>query len=160
MTGSSSSASAARDRQERSLAREPGWTPLADAVAGFLAASGLSETLERLDALKHWAVAVGPAVARVSRAVEVQGDALVVEVATSEWANELSMMKPAILERLNGRLEAAPVRDIRFRLRNGEGAGRGHGQGRGRGRGRRADGNRRFAAAARHHAEEGALGRE
>lgn len=149
-----------RDRQEQGRARQPGWTPLADAVAGFLATSGLSETLARLDALKHWAGAVGPAVARVSRAVEVQGDALVVEVATSEWANELSMMKPAILERLNGRLEAAPVRDIRFRLRNGEGAGRGHGQGRGRGAARRAGTNRRFGAAARHHGEEGALGRE
>jgi len=158
VTGASGPAAAARDHARRGPARESGLTPLADALAGFLAMSGLSETLARLDALKHWAGAVGPAVARVSRAVEVQGDALVVEVATSEWANELSMMKPVVLERLNGRLEAAPVRDVRFRLRSGEGAGRGHG--RERGRAGRADRSRRFGDAARHHAEEEALGRE
>lgn len=156
MTGASEPAAAARDHAGRDPARQPGWTPLADAVAGFLDASGLSETLARLDALKHWAGAVGPAVARVSRAVAVQGDALVVEVAGSQWANELSMMKPAILERVNAQIEAAPVRDIRFRLRSDEGAGLRHG----RGRGRRADERRRFGAGARTRPEEGVLGRE
>ncbi len=96
-----------------------GWTPLAGAVAAYLDRSGLSKPLARLDALERWAEAVGPVVARVSRAVGVRGDALVVEVATSEWANELSMMKPMILERLNAPCGAAPVEDVRFRLRSG-----------------------------------------
>lgn len=131
-------------------APEPGWTPLAGAVAAYLDRSGLAEPLARLDALEHWAAAVGPVVAGVSRAVEVRGDALVVEVATSEWATELSMMKPVILERLNAGRGAPPVGDVRFRLRAGEAAALGR-------RGRR---SRRRGTDTHHNVAEDGVGRE
>lgn len=100
-------------------ARGGGLTPLAGPLAAYLADSGLSEPLARLDALDQWAQAVGPAVARVSRAVEVRADALVVEAETSEWINELSMMAPLILERLNALRNGPPVSAVHFRLRGG-----------------------------------------
>ncbi len=100
-------------------ARDGGLTPLAGAMAAYLTDSGLSEPLARLDALRQWAEAVGPAVADVSQAVQVRGDALVVEVATSEWINELSMMTPMILDRLNAGRTGPPVGAVRFRLRDG-----------------------------------------
>ena len=98
-------------------ARGGGLTPLAGALEAYLDDSGLSEPLARLGALDRWAEAVGPAVAGVSQAVAVRGDALVVEVETSEWINELSMMAPLILERLNAFWNGPPVRAVRFRLR-------------------------------------------
>lgn len=90
--------------------------PVADALRGYLERSGLDESLERLGALDEWPGAVGPRVARVTRAVEVRGDKLVVEVLSSAWINELTMMKGLILERLNSVCAGPPMGGIRFRL--------------------------------------------
>ena len=90
--------------------------PVAEALRGYLERSGLDESLERLGALDEWPGAVGPRVARVTRAVEVRGDKLVVEVLSSAWINELTMMKGLILERLNSVCAGPPMGGIRFRL--------------------------------------------
>ena len=90
--------------------------PVADALRGYLERTGLDESLQRLGALDEWAGAVGPRVARVTRAVEVRGDTLVVEVLSSAWNNELTMMKGLILERLNSVCTGPPIGGIRFRL--------------------------------------------
>ena len=90
--------------------------PVADALRGYLERSGLDESLERLGALDEWPGAVGPRVARVTRAVEVRGDKLVVEVLSSAWISELTMMKGLILERLNSVCAGPPMGGIRFRL--------------------------------------------
>lgn len=90
--------------------------PVADALRGYLERTGLDESLERLGALDEWAGAVGPRVARVTRAVEVRGDKLVVEVLSSAWIAELTMMKGLILERLNSVRAGPPMGGIRFRL--------------------------------------------
>lgn len=90
--------------------------PVADALRGYLERTGLDESLERLGALDEWAGAVGPRVARVTRAVEVRGDKLVVEVLSSAWIAELTMMKGLILERLNSVRAGPPLGGIRFRL--------------------------------------------
>ena len=90
--------------------------PVADVLRGYLERTGLVESIERLGALEEWAEAVGPRVARVTRAVEVRGDELVVEVLSSAWIAELTMMKRLILERLNAVRSGPPVGGIRFRL--------------------------------------------
>lgn len=90
--------------------------PVADVLRGYLERTGLDESLARLGALDKWAVAVGPRVARVARAVEVRGDKLVVEVLSSAWITELTMMQGLILERLNSVCAGPPTGGIRFRL--------------------------------------------
>ena len=90
--------------------------PVADVLRGYLERTGLVESIERLGALEEWTGAVGPRVARVTRAVEVRGDELVVEVLSSAWIAELTMMKRLILERLNSVRSGPPVGGIRFRL--------------------------------------------
>ncbi len=100
-------------------ATDPGprrFEPVAGALRGYLARTGLDVSLERLGALDEWVCAVGPRVARVTRAVELRGDQLVVEVLSSAWIAELTMMKGVILERLNAVHEGPAVGDIRFRL--------------------------------------------
>lgn len=90
--------------------------PVADTLRGYLARTGLGESLERLGALDEWAGAVGPRVAGVTRAVEVRGDRLTVEVLSSAWIAELTMMRGLILERLNAVRAGPPIGGIRFRL--------------------------------------------
>lgn len=89
---------------------------LSGALAEYLDKSGLGDSLARLGAVDEWASAVGPRVAEVTRAVEVRGDVLVVEVLSSAWINELSMMRGLVLERVNASRAEAPVRAVRFRL--------------------------------------------
>ncbi len=105
------------------------FTPVGDALQGYLERTGLGESLERLAAVEEWAGAVGRRVSRVTRAVEVRGDELVVEVLSSAWIAELSMMRPLILERLNSARSRPPIGSIRFRLAEsarGIGAGTGN----------------------------------
>ncbi len=100
----------------KSGGRPAGFKAVGEVLEGYLAASGLGESLERLGAMDEWAGTVGARVSAVTRPVEVRGDTLVVEVLSSAWLTELSMMKGLILERLNSRRADAPIGDIRFRL--------------------------------------------
>ena len=98
--------------------------PLAKALGNYLESSGLHTALERNGLLDEWAGVVGPRIAAVTRAAEVRGETLVVEVASSAWLNELTMMRNTILERLNQVREGITVEQIRFRLApTSEGAG-------------------------------------
>ena len=75
---------------------------LGDALDAWLAKSGLAKRLDVSQVVDRWAEVVGPQVAAVTRAEAVNADGtLWVRVATSAWANELSLMAPRILSRLN-----------------------------------------------------------
>lgn len=93
-----------------------GLAPLSGALNEYLDESGLAESLARLGAVDEWAGAVGPRIAQVTQAIEVRGDVLVVEVASSAWINELSMMRGLVLERVNACRNGPPVQAVRFRL--------------------------------------------
>jgi len=90
--------------------------PLGRVLDAFLDRSGIGESLERLTALNEWPEVVGARVSRVTRAVAVQGDALVVEVASSAWIHELSTIRGMILEKLNEHRSGPAIGRIRFRL--------------------------------------------
>ena len=52
--------------------------------------------------MNEWAVLVGPQIAAVTEPESVTADGVLrVRVATAAWANELSLMTPRILARLN-----------------------------------------------------------
>jgi len=89
---------------------------LSGALADFLETSGLKNSLARLGALDEWADAVGPRIAAVTKAVEVRGEVLVVEVQSSAWMNELSMMGEMVLDRVNASRAGPPFARIRYRL--------------------------------------------
>lgn len=93
-----------------------GFVPVAEVLDRYLDKSGLGDSLVRLRAMDEWDGAVGPRIGRVTRPVEVRGETLVVEVSSSAWITELSMMSGLILERLNARGEGPPIGRIRFRL--------------------------------------------
>jgi predicted nucleic acid-binding Zn ribbon protein len=77
-------------------------TRLGEALGAWLARSGLGRRLDLSQAVDGWAEIVGPQIAAVTRAEAVNADGpLWVRVATSAWANELSLMAPRILAKLN-----------------------------------------------------------
>ncbi len=78
-------------------------TPLAEALQAYIRRAGLVKRLDLADAVERWAEQVGPQIAAVTKAEAVTPDGILwVRVVTAPWANELSMMTPRILARLNG----------------------------------------------------------
>lgn len=87
---------------------------IADALASYLRNSGFSKRLQQASIIEEWALLVGPQIAAVTAPESVTQDGLLrVRVATAAWANELSLMSPRILARLNaGR--TGRVKEIRW----------------------------------------------
>ena len=87
---------------------------LADALASYLKQSGFSKRMQQAGIVEQWAELVGPQIAAVTAPESVTPDGVLrVRVATAAWANELSLMTPRILARLNaGR--TGRVKEIRW----------------------------------------------
>jgi predicted nucleic acid-binding Zn ribbon protein len=77
-------------------------TPLAEALASYLKRSGFSKRLQQAEVVEAWPELVGPQIAAVTAPESVTPDGVLrVRVATAAWANELSLMTPRILARIN-----------------------------------------------------------
>jgi predicted nucleic acid-binding Zn ribbon protein len=89
-------------------------TPLADALTSFFKQAGLTKRVQQAGIVEEWAELVGPQIAAVTAPESVTPDGMLrVRVATAAWANELSLMSPKILGRLNaGR--SGRVKEIRW----------------------------------------------
>jgi predicted nucleic acid-binding Zn ribbon protein len=87
---------------------------LADALASYLRQSGFAKRMQQAGIIEEWANLVGPQIAAVTAPESVTRDGVLrVRVATAPWANELSLMTPKILARLNaGR--TGRVKEIRW----------------------------------------------
>ena len=87
---------------------------LADALASYLRQSGFAKRMQQAGIIEEWATLVGPQIAAVTQPESVTPDGVLrVRVATAPWANELSLMTPKILARLNaGR--TGRVKEIRW----------------------------------------------
>ena len=85
-----------------------------EAIDRFLARAGLAKRVAQAGVIEEWPELVGPQIAQVTRAESVTPDGVLrVLVATSAWANELSLMTPRIMSRLNsGRV--GRIREIRW----------------------------------------------
>jgi len=89
-------------------------TPLGEALGSWLDKAGLRRRMDLAQAVDDWAETVGPQIAAVTRAEAVNGEGtLWVRVASSAWANELSLMAPRILAKLN-QARRGQIREIRW----------------------------------------------
>jgi predicted nucleic acid-binding Zn ribbon protein len=87
---------------------------LADALASYLRRSGFAKRIQQAEVVDAWAELVGPQIAAVTAPESVTQDGVLrVRVATAAWANELSLMTPRILARLNDRRQGR-VKEIRW----------------------------------------------
>jgi predicted nucleic acid-binding Zn ribbon protein len=89
-------------------------SPIADALASYLKRAGLIKRIAQAGIVEQWAELVGPQIAAVTAPESVTPDGVLrVRVATAAWANELSLMTPRILAKINaGR--AGRVKEIRW----------------------------------------------
>ena len=89
--------------------REP--RPLGHAVAAL--ADRLAPVTPLAAVQRVWTQAVGEAVAAQAEPTAERDGVVVVTCASAVWAQELDLMAPQVLERLNGALGEARVRALR-----------------------------------------------
>lgn len=83
-----------------------------DLLEHLLESLGLSERIEQCRALVVWDEVVGDQIARQTRPLRMREGVLEVTVAQPVWMQQLQLMKPQILKRLNERLGGTTVTDI------------------------------------------------
>jgi predicted nucleic acid-binding Zn ribbon protein len=78
---------------------------------------GLAKRLKQAQVIPDWARLVGPQIAAVTQPESVAPDGtLFVRVATSPWMNELQLMAPEIMARINAGRGPGRIRTIRWLL--------------------------------------------
>ncbi len=93
---------------------------IADVMAQVLAQKGMTERIAQVGAMNDWATSVGAQIASVTEPLSVTADGVLwVRVTTAAWMNELSLLAPTLLQRLNAVPGRAPVKQLRFRLSRG-----------------------------------------
>lgn len=103
-----------RRRNDSSSDRRRAPAALSDALASFLSGSGLGQGIARASVVDEWPKLVGEAIAAVTAPEAVTPDGVLrVRVATAAWANELSLMTPTIIARLNA-ARPGKIRGIRW----------------------------------------------
>lgn len=75
---------------------------------------GIGGRVREYDAVVRWEEIVGEKIASVSAATRIQKGVLVVKVKTAPWRNELTLLKPEIIRKINDALQGEVVKDIRF----------------------------------------------
>lgn len=94
-------------------------TSIKGILSKVLAHRGLDRRVERYEFILHWDQIVGQRLAEVSRPECIVNRTLIVNVLHSVWAQELTMIKPVLLESLAGYLKPGDVvRDMIFRVNN------------------------------------------
>jgi predicted nucleic acid-binding Zn ribbon protein len=83
-------------------------------LAGLFRRLGLVEQARAWRAMAAWARAAGPRIAQHARAEQLRNKTLVVRVASSAWANELSFLKAELLAKLQELPGGDAVQDLRF----------------------------------------------
>lgn len=88
-----------------------------DALQSYLKKTGLDRRLGQAQVVWEWPRLVGPQIAAVTEAEAVTPDGtLFVRVATSAWMNELQLMAPEIMARINAGRAAGRIERIRWFL--------------------------------------------
>ena len=90
---------------------------IGDVLQRYLARSGLAPRLKQAQVIPEWTALVGPQIAAVTHPESVALDGtLFVRVATSSWMNELQLMTPEIMARVNAGRGPGRIRTIRWLL--------------------------------------------
>jgi hypothetical protein len=97
-------------RPLRPKMREPALA--GDLVDKLLHGLGLDERLHQYKALIIWNDVVGPQIAARTRPVRIRENILEINVDQPAWMQQLQLMKPKILSRLNAELGEATIKDL------------------------------------------------
>lgn len=89
---------------------------LASTLGSLLKACGMEGHLNGYRIFGQWEQSVGPVIAQHARPVSVRGKKLFLVVDSPAWMQQLSMMKPEIIEKVNGNLRKEAISDIKLDL--------------------------------------------
>lgn len=78
----------------------------------ILTARGMQGRLHEYRIMQTWPGAVGPAIARHAQPAAIRGGKLTLIVDSPAWMQQLALLKPELIAKLNGRLGRETVRDI------------------------------------------------
>jgi len=92
------------------------WISAADAIKSAIKRLGLSKKMNRFEVWNQWEKIAGPAIASHARPLRWQGTTLVIGVEHSSWMQELSYLKPTILEKMREAIPNIDIKDIRFEI--------------------------------------------
>src|SRR5438046_10613922 len=89
-----------------------------EALQGYLARSGVARRLAQAQVIPDWRRLVGAQIAAVTDPEAVTPDGtLFVRVETSAWMNELQLMAPDIMARINAGRAPGRIKTIRWLLK-------------------------------------------
>ncbi len=92
-------------------------TLIGSVVASVLRASGVGDRVEQAAVMAQWPELVGERIAKVAEPELVTPDGvLFVRVRSAAWRQELSLMTPSIIARLNAGRTAGRIEGIRWML--------------------------------------------
>lgn len=101
--------------------RRPGMSTDLSKIKGILSKvlsqKGIDKKIERYEFILHWRSIVGEKLFEVSKPECIRNRALIVHVVHSVWAQELTFMKPMLLQKLSHYLKPGDVvTDMIFRV--------------------------------------------
>jgi hypothetical protein len=82
----------------------------------ILKARGMQGRLHEYRIMQAWATAVGPSIARHAQPAAVRGGKLTLVVDHPAWMQQLSLLKPEIIGKLNGSLGMKAISDITLKF--------------------------------------------
>jgi predicted nucleic acid-binding Zn ribbon protein len=97
-----------------SASKPRGAKSLGDALQGLVKDLGIGPKLHEYEAVLRWDEAVGPHIAKVATAAQIQRGVLVVRVNNATWRYELTMRKTELIGKINAVIGENVVKDIRF----------------------------------------------
>jgi hypothetical protein len=89
---------------------------LSSALGALLKARGMQARLSEYRILGQWEKTVGRVIASHARPVTVRGARLFLTVDSAAWMQQLSMLRPEIIEKVNRALGRAAIREIALNL--------------------------------------------
>ena len=88
---------------------------VSEVLAGYLRTSGLAARVEQAGVVTGWSALVGPEIARAAVPESVTADGtLFVRVRSSAWRQELSLITPDIMARINAGRKKGRIERIRW----------------------------------------------
>jgi predicted nucleic acid-binding Zn ribbon protein len=90
---------------------------VSDVIGDVLTRAGVADRIAQASVIPDWIALVGPQIGRVTAPMSItpQGT-LFVAVTTNAWMNELSMLEPELLRRINERTGRLAIKRIRWQL--------------------------------------------
>jgi predicted nucleic acid-binding Zn ribbon protein len=90
-------------------------TNLGDALKDVFQDLGLEKELFRARVLSEWQKIVGKNISDRVKPVRFDSDFLILSSESSVWKNEIILRKSELIDKINSRLKAKVVLDIRFK---------------------------------------------